>query len=124
MVVLGNVVPNSTREAVLRAVGGTRLLIGYNSFTNQALTSLDTSKNVLTIHDGSYAYIVGNDLHKGPVHVGPLGEQDGLKNKASRLNYAVIEGNLLDTESFTLHGTARDVSQQYLDDERIPRLQH
>ena len=103
-VVLGNTVPNSTNEAILRVVNGTRVLIGYNTFTNEALGGDDTAKNTLTIHEGSYAYIVGNTLNDGPMHIGPLGEQDGLKDKAARWNYAVVEGNLLNTESFTLHG--------------------
>ncbi len=103
-VYLGNVVPNSTCEAILRVVDGTRVLIGYNNFTNAALGNGDVAKNTLTIHKGSYAYIVGNTLNHGPLHVGPLGEADGLKSPGDRWNYAVIEGNLLNTESFTLHG--------------------
>jgi hypothetical protein len=103
-VILGNKVANSTREAVLRVVDGNRILIGYNSFTNNTGDGIDTAKNTLTIHKGSYAYIVGNDLHKGPMHIGPLGEGDGQKGPDQRWNYAVVEGNLLDTESFTLHG--------------------
>ncbi|HEX3356923.1 MAG TPA: hypothetical protein VHS31_08130, partial [Tepidisphaeraceae bacterium] len=103
-VILGNKVANSTREAVIRAVDANRILIGYNSFTNNTGDKIDTAKNTLTIHKGSYAYIVGNDLHKGPLHIGPLGEGDGQKGPDQRWNYAVVEGNILDTESFTLHG--------------------
>jgi hypothetical protein len=104
VVILGNTVPNSTREAVIRATGAERLLIGYNSITNKNMGGIDTAKNTLTIHEGSYVYIVGNDLHSGPLHIGPLGEADGLKDPGGRWNYAVVEDNLLDTESFTLHG--------------------
>ncbi len=103
-VYLGNRVPNSTREAVLRAAHAERILIGYNDFTNLDLGGLDTKKNTLTIHKGDYAYIVGNKLSKGPLHVGPLGQEDGLKDTAGRWNYAVVEGNQLNTMSFTLHG--------------------
>jgi hypothetical protein len=104
LAILGNSIPNSTREAVIRAVDANRILIGYNTITNKALTAIDTSKNTLTIHKGSYAYIVGNTLHNGPLHIGPLGEGDGKKDASQRWNYAVVEDNLLDTESFTLHG--------------------
>ncbi|HEX3357834.1 MAG TPA: PKD domain-containing protein [Tepidisphaeraceae bacterium] len=103
-VYLGNTVPNSTCEAILRVVDGTRILIGYNTFTNAALGNGDVAKNTLTIHKGSYAYVVGNTLSHGPLHIGPLGEDDGLKSPGDRWNYAVVEDNLLNTESFTLHG--------------------
>ncbi|HRK29451.1 MAG TPA: PKD domain-containing protein [Tepidisphaeraceae bacterium] len=97
---LGNVAVNSTREAVLRMSNGgaSRVLIAHNDLTNLDRTSvdrIDTAKNALTVHFGSHIYIRGNSLRGGPTMIGPLGERDGLKQNASKLQWVVFEQNLV-----------------------------
>ena len=98
-VIVGNTVANSTREHCLRIDGVDRILIAYNDLTNLDRRpegdSLDTDKQTITVHQGSYAYIYGNTTHGGRVEIGPLGEADGLKptNIGHRLNYVRIEAN-------------------------------
>ncbi len=98
-VIVGNTVANSTREHCLRVGGADRILIAYNDLTNLDRRpegdSLDTDKQTITLHKGSYAYIYGNTTHGGRVEIGPLGEADGLKptNIGHRLNYVRIEAN-------------------------------
>lgn len=107
-VVLGNKVANSTRQHVVRVASADRLLIGYNDFTNRSRVSagdsLDVAKTTLAIHKGNYAYIIGNVLNNGPVDIGPLGQGDGLSDKAGRWNYAVAEGNRFNCIAHVLHG--------------------
>jgi hypothetical protein len=98
-VIVGNHVANSTREHCLRVDGADRVLIAYNDLTNQDRRpqgdSLDTDKQTITVHHGSYAYVYGNTTHGGRVEIGPLGEADGLKptNIIHRLNWVRIEAN-------------------------------
>jgi PKD repeat protein len=98
-VVIGNHVANSTREHCLRVDGTDRILIAYNDLTNLDRRpqgdQLDTDKQTITVHHGSYAFVYGNTTHGGRVEIGPLGEADGLKptNIIHRLNYVCIEAN-------------------------------
>ena len=98
-VVIGNTVANSTREHCMRVDGTDRILIEDNDLTNLDRRaqgdSLDTDKQTITVHHGSYAFVYGNTTHGGRVEIGPLGEADGLKptNVIHRLNYVVIEAN-------------------------------
>jgi len=98
-VYLGNTMANSTREHCIRVDGTDRVLIAYNSFTNQDRRqmddNLDVAKQAITVHWGSYAYVYGNTTHDGRVEIGPLGEADGLKpaNIDRRLNWVKIEAN-------------------------------
>lgn len=99
-VYLGNHAVNSTREAVMRIsfTGAERVLISCNSLTNldrTAVDRIDTAKNALTVHFGRHVYVADNILSTGPVMIGPLGEGDGVKQKAWRLRDVVFECNRL-----------------------------
>jgi len=95
---IGNVVVNSTREAVMRVGNGgaKRVLIAHNDFTNlnrTAVDRIDTAKNALTVQYGSHIYIAENTFRVGPVIVGPLGDKDGFKQKGWTLENVVFENN-------------------------------
>ena len=93
--VLGNKVSNVTREHVIRVSQATRLNITDNDLTNldrRSVDRYDVAKGAITVQEGSYAYVAGNDLH-AVTGVGPLGEGDGLDSKSNRFRYAVFEGN-------------------------------
>ncbi len=98
-VYIGNTVANSTREHCIRVDGTDRVLIAYNNFTNMKNPNgndpTDISKQTITVHWGSYAYVYGNVCNDGRVEIGPLGEADGLKptNIVDRLNWVRIEDN-------------------------------
>ena len=56
-------------------------------------------KGCLTIQKGSYVYITGNTLHLGKMTIGPLGQGDGLVDKAGRTDYVVAENNTMDGQT-------------------------
>lgn len=106
-VYLGNRVANSTREHVLRVNDGHRLLIFGNNFANldrRPADKIDTGKGSCVVQSGTFAYVSGNLLRRGPVGVGPLDGRDGMKNPAARFRYAVVENNRLGTTLFINHG--------------------
>ena len=75
-VYLGNSAANSTREHNVRSSGTTRMLIAYNNFTNLDRSGVDRpdySKGTVEVHKGSFAYVWRNELHDGPLRVGPRG---------------------------------------------------
>ena len=96
LVLLGNVVANSTREHVVRLGGGAdRTLIAGNTFTNadrRDVDPADYSKSSVTMQLGTYGWAEGNTL-VGPASVGPLHGADGLKVRADRFRFAVYKGN-------------------------------
>src|SRR5690606_5728209 len=67
-VVLGNEIPNSTREHILRLGGLSRLLAHDNTFANIGGTdSLDIEKTVMALQTGTDLYISGNHVIKGEI---------------------------------------------------------
>lgn len=108
MVILGNKVSNVTREHTVRASQMDKILVAYNELQNKdrsATDRYDVAKGVIVIQQGSYAYVAHN-IAKGPVGVGPLGQGDGLSNKAARWRHAVFEGNRIEGYTFeVLHGS-------------------
>lgn len=111
IVLLGNRVANSTREAIFRVSrDASRILLHGNDFTNRSRVSagdrLDTSKNTISIQWGSYAYLSNNKLNNGPVRIGPLGDADGMVFYNSRFSNAVLENNVFNAPTFTLHGAS------------------
>jgi len=107
IVILGNTIPNSTREHTIRLAGAERVNVAYNSLTNLNRKSegdtLDSNKGSLTIQRASYVYASHNDLHNGPAGMGPLGAADGWRHPESRTQYVIFEHN-------TLHGASIEVS--------------
>lgn len=106
-VYLGNRVANSTREHVLRVNDGHRLLIFGNHLANldrRPADKIDTGKGSCVVQSGTFAYVSGNVLRRGPVGVGPLDGRDGMKNPAARFRFAVVENNRLGTTLFVNHG--------------------
>lgn len=106
-VYLGNRVANSTREHVLRVNDGHRLLIFGNDFSNldrRPADKIDTGKGSCVVQSGSFAYVSGNRLRRGPIGVGPLDGRDGMKNPAARFRFAVVENNRIGTTLFVNHG--------------------
>jgi PKD repeat protein len=95
IVVIGNQVADSTHEAVLRIGGSSDILIADNNFTELTadLTTVPGGKNVLSIQEGSYAYIYNNVLNTGPVELGPIGTPAADPNGI--FQYAVFDSNLL-----------------------------
>ena len=110
--ILGNDVPNSTREHIVRVGNGARINVGDNRFSNLDRRGNgdphDYAKGVLNIQRGSYAYLWNNDT-KGPSGVGPLGEADGLDTPHARFRHAVFEGNNLENGPFIVEHGAEDV---------------
>ncbi|HEX3355834.1 MAG TPA: PKD domain-containing protein, partial [Tepidisphaeraceae bacterium] len=111
-VYLGNTVVNSTREHCLRVGGADRILIAYNNFSNldrrapnKGGDQLDVSKGAMTIHSGSYVYVVNNVIPVGELLIGPLGKGDGWNNPKARWHWAVIEGNEINSYVYINHGT-------------------
>src|SRR6201999_3000062 len=59
LVIIGNTVANSTREHCIRVDGTNRILIAYNNLTNidnRPNDPVDTAKQTITVHSGTYAY--------------------------------------------------------------------
>jgi PKD repeat protein len=110
-VYLGNTVVNSTREHCLRVGGADRILLAYNNFSNldrrppKGNDPGDFSKGAMTIHSGSYVYVVNNIIPVGELLIGPLGKGDGWNNPKARWHWAVIENNQIDSYVYINHGT-------------------
>ena len=106
--VLGNDVPNSTREHIVRLHGADRVNIGRNDFGNidrrDRGDQYDTAKGVLNIQRGEYAYAWGNDI-EGVSGVGPLGDGDGLNHTWARFKHSVFEANNVRGGYIIEHGT-------------------
>ncbi len=104
---LGNKVVNVTREHTVRISGGQRVNFHDNDLANadrRTVDRYDTSKGVITVQLGSYAYLSDNRID-GPLPIGPLGEADGLTTKGSRWRYAVVEDNVIDRSTVEVaHG--------------------
>ena len=105
-VLLGNTVRNSREEHAVRVVGTDRVLVWDNDLTNTTgeASGDDTPKGALTLHKGSYYWVARNNLNKGPVAIGPLGNGDGMDDKGARFRYGVFDGNVIDTKLFVDHG--------------------
>jgi hypothetical protein len=91
---VGNSAPNSVGEAIVRIGGANNVLIADNNFANIAGAGGDTNdiaKNVLSIQDGSYAYVYGNVLATGPVSAGPLGTP--AANSSAAFTNVVFDSN-------------------------------
>jgi hypothetical protein len=101
---LGNTVANAFAH-VLRVVGGNRILIEDNDFTNPPESN--GTRGTVTIHKGSYAYVSHNKFTSGAVAIGPLGEGDGLTDKAGRWTYGVFDGNVINSGFDVVHGAER-----------------
>ena len=107
VVALGNTVPNSTRQHIVRMVGATRVLVADNDFANLDRRSSDggdDAKGVIVAQKGSYYYVSGNRLN-GPSGFGPLGKADGLTEKNSRTTYGVFEANYQQGSFELRHGS-------------------
>jgi len=127
LVVVGNTVKNSIREAIIRIWNVTRANVSYNSLTNLDRRSIDPSdfdKNTITNQKGDYSYVAYNTL-RGPVGIGPLGGPDGLhgiNSTSDRLTHTAWEGNDLNSRLMIWHGsenvTIRD-NVMRLDDGQI-----
>ncbi|MDP9174017.1 MAG: PKD domain-containing protein [Planctomycetota bacterium] len=105
-VILGNFVPNSDREHVIRIGGAKQTLIAYNNLANISGAawgdSADIVKGVITIQVGSYAYVDHNVLN-GPSSVGPLATTQFGSLVASfngTFNYAVFDANTITNGPF------------------------
>ncbi|HEV2292213.1 MAG TPA: PKD domain-containing protein [Tepidisphaeraceae bacterium] len=108
-VYLGNTVRNSREEHSIRVTSADRVLVWDNDLTNTTgeVSGDNTPKGALTLHSGSYFWIARNDLKKGPVAIGPLGNDDGLNNTSARFRYGVFDGNVFDTKVAVDHGAER-----------------
>jgi PKD domain len=107
--VIGNTVANSVGEAVLRVGGANDILIADNNFTEVPQNGGTTGgKNVLSIQEGTYAYIYNNTLNTGPVEVGPIGTPSADPNGIFK--YAVYDSNvLINGANFVINPNAQDV---------------
>jgi hypothetical protein len=90
-------------------VGTDRVLVWDNDLTNTtgSVSGDSTPKGALTLHKGSYYWVAQNNLNKGPIAIGPLGNGDGLGDKAARFRYGVFDGNIIDTKVAIDHGAER-----------------
>jgi hypothetical protein len=106
---INNTVANSREEHVIRVVGADRVLVWDNNLTNTTgvVSGDSTPKGALTLHKGSYYWVAQNNLNKGPVAIGPLGNGDGLNDTAARFRYGVFDGNIFDTKLAIDHGAER-----------------
>jgi len=106
---INNTVANSREEHVIRVVGADRVLVWDNNLTNTTgvVSGDSTPKGALTLHKGSYYWVAQNNLNKGPVAIGPLGNGDGLNDTAARFRYGVFDGNVFDTKVAIDHGAER-----------------
>jgi PKD repeat protein len=111
-VYLGNRVPNSYAEHIVRVGNGSRVLVAFNDFKNvgsqvSGMTG-DIEKQTVTIQLGSYAYVWRNNLAFGRLEIGPLGGVDGAKRPnrfSERFTHAVAEENRIDTWTRVEHGS-------------------
>ena len=108
-VFIDNTVANSNEEHVIRVVGADRVLVWDNNLTNTTgqVSGDSTPKGAITLHKGSYYWVAQNSLNKGPIAIGPLGNGDGLGDKAARFRYGVFDGNVIDTKVAIDHGAER-----------------
>ena len=99
---LGNRVPNSTRETPVRisAIGGTAncqmVLIWGNALANierQAVDPQDTVKSALRVEAADFVWVEHNEFG-GMAEAGPLGEGDGLASAYQRASYVVWRNNV------------------------------
>jgi hypothetical protein len=114
LVIVGNSVANSTRQHNIRSGGTDRFAIAYNTLTNLNRQSngdsADVAKGTIVAQKGSYTYAAYNEL-RGPVGVGPLGQQDGLTDKGGRFNHALFEGNqILSGGTVDVHHGANNIT--------------
>jgi hypothetical protein len=99
----GNYVVNVDGQHVIRMAEINRVNVNDNDFANP--NEAYGFRGTLTIHSGSYAYVRNNRLTEGWFSVGPLGNEDGLTQKASRFNWSVFENNVVTRSRFiVLHG--------------------
>jgi hypothetical protein len=110
--VVGNDVPNSTREHIIRLGNGKRVNVHDNDLANLDRRpqgdQWDFAKGVINVQKGSYAYVSGNRTH-GPSGVGPLGAADGLGDTGARFEHAVFEGNLFNNGQFLFEHGAHNI---------------
>src|SRR5256885_16449737 len=104
-----NTAANSTREPTARDYHRQRKKTPYNNFEKAPTPSkpADFSKATVNLQPGSYAYVVGNNLHDGDGSAGPLQTQDG------RTSHVVFEGTVLERNRLNIQpaaegGQARD----------------
>ena len=99
--ILGNRVPNSTREEPVRlsAVGSTPncefVLVWGNALSNverPAEDRFDAAKSALRVEAADLVWVERNDFG-GIVGAGPLGEGDGVASADRRANYVVFRSN-------------------------------
>jgi hypothetical protein len=107
IVILGNVVKNSSHENVVRGSGlATRILVAHNDLANPDLGLNGDQKASIVLQKITYAYVADNIIRNSWAEIGPLGNADGLDDKAGRLNWAVLEDNrLYDSYIEVQHGT-------------------
>ena len=100
--ILGNRVPNSTRETPVRlaAVGNTPncqfALVAYNSLANidrPGVDPRDSAKSTVRCEAVDFAWVAHNELN-GITDAGPLGDVDGLPSRNRRASYIVWSGNV------------------------------
>ena len=103
---LGNRVGNSTREHCIRTTVLDRVLIYGNDLANvdrpqkddgaggKTGDKYDGIKGCIEFHEGTFAYVAGNTVHKGPIRTGPRG--GGTEKATSASDWCVIDGNDLD----------------------------
>jgi hypothetical protein len=107
IVIVNNVVANSTREHIVRVGGVDRIAIVGNNFSNLDRRSVgdpsDSAKGAITNQKGTLSYIALNQIN-GPAGIGPLGLNDGLNEKQARFKHAVAEGNTYTSQLFVQHG--------------------
>ncbi|MEM1011613.1 MAG: carbohydrate-binding protein [Planctomycetota bacterium] len=105
--ILGNSVPNSTREHIVRISGGERVNVGDNDFGNidrrDQGDPYDYAKGVVNVQKGQHAYVWGNRLN-GSNGTGPLGDADGLSETWARFRHSVFEGNRVTGSYIIEHG--------------------
>ena len=121
-VYLGNTCKDSLNGHDLRVGGCDRLNLSYNNFTN--LTSTGGLRGAMTIHQGTYVYVGHNTLNEGALGLGPLDAGAGLEDKGARLEYVVIEDNMLNTFIHLGHGTDHvDIRDNVLNDDNNAAIQ-
>jgi hypothetical protein len=110
IVVVGNTVADSVGEAVLRVGGANDILLADNSFREvPGFGTTSGGKNVLSIQEGTYAYIYNNTLDTGPVEIGPIGTANAVKTGI--FQYAVFDSNtLINGANFVIDPNAQEVT--------------
>ncbi len=94
IVVLGNTVADSVGEAVLRVGGANDIEIADNNFTEvPGFGTTSGGKNILSIQEGTFAYIYHNTLNTDPVEIGPIGTSNAVTDGI--FTDAVFDSNTL-----------------------------